>query len=63
MILREKISGKVESGLNYALLLHDSGIYPAFLTISHGVLFLAAGLDGRILIRDVGKLFAFLGIF
>lgn len=38
MILREKISGKVESGLCYALLFHDSGIYPVFLTISHGVL-------------------------
>lgn len=39
MILREKISGKVESGLYYALLFHDSGIYPVFLTISHGYLF------------------------
>lgn len=39
MILREKISGKVELGLNYALLFHDSGIYPVFLTISHGDLF------------------------
>lgn len=39
MILREKISGKVESGLHYALLFHDSGIYPVFLTISHGYLF------------------------
>lgn len=38
MILREKISGKVELGLCYALLFHDSGIYPVFLTISHGVL-------------------------
>lgn len=63
MILREKISGKVELGLHYALLFYDSGITPVFLTISHGVLFRAVGLDGRILIRDVGKLFAFLGIF
>ena len=39
MILREKISGKVELGLSYALLFHDSGIYPVFLTISHGYLF------------------------
>lgn len=38
MILREKISGKVESGLYYALLFHDSGIYPVFLTILHVVL-------------------------
>lgn len=63
MILREKISGKVESDLNYALLLRVSGIYPVILTISYGVLFRAAGLDDRILIRDVGKLFALLGIF
>lgn len=33
MILREKISGKVELGLYYALLFHDSGIYPVFLLI------------------------------
>lgn len=39
MILREKISGKVELGLNYALLFRDSGIYPVFLTISHGDMF------------------------
>ena len=39
MILREKISGKVELGLYYALLFHDSGIYPVFLTILHGDLF------------------------
>lgn len=39
MILREKISGKVESGSDYALLFHDSGIYPVFLTILHGYLF------------------------
>ena len=39
MILREKISGKVELGLNYALLFPDSGIYPVILTISHGDLF------------------------
>ena len=38
MILREKISGKVELGLNYALLFHDSGIYPVFLLIPHAVL-------------------------
>lgn len=38
MILREKISGKVELGLSYALLFHDSGIYPVFLTILHVVL-------------------------
>lgn len=39
MILREKISGKVESGLYYALLFHDSGIHPVILTIFHGDLF------------------------
>lgn len=39
MILREKISGKVESSLYYALLFHDSGIYPVILTILHGDLF------------------------
>lgn len=44
MILRKKISGKVELGLNYALLFHDSGIYPVFLTISHGDLFQGAVL-------------------
>nr|DAJ63083.1 MAG TPA: hypothetical protein [Caudoviricetes sp.] len=44
MILREKISGKVELGLHYALLFHDSGIYPVFLTISHGDLFQEAVL-------------------
>lgn len=38
MILREKISGKVELGLNYTLLFHDSGIYPVFLLIPHAVL-------------------------
>ena len=38
MILREKISGKVESGSDYALLFHDSGIIPVFLTILHVVL-------------------------
>ena len=30
---------KVELGLHYALLFHDSGIYPVLLTISHGDLF------------------------
>lgn len=44
MILREKISGKVELGLYYALLFHNSGIYPVFLTISHGDLFQVAVL-------------------
>lgn len=39
MILREKIPGKVESGLHYALLFHYSCICPVFLTISHGDLF------------------------
>lgn len=39
MILREKISGKVKLGLYYVLLFHDSGIYPVFLTISHGDMF------------------------
>lgn len=39
MILREKISVKVESGLDYALLLRYSDIYPVILSISHGYLF------------------------
>lgn len=38
MILREKISGKVELGLRYALLFHNSGICPVFLLIPHVVL-------------------------
>ena len=38
MILCEKISGKVELSLYYALLFHDSGIYPVFLLIKHVVL-------------------------
>ena len=39
MILREKISGKVDLGIDYVLLFHDSGIYPVILTISNGYLF------------------------
>ena len=38
MILREKISGKVELSLYYALLFHCSGIFPVFLLIPHAVL-------------------------
>lgn len=38
MILREKISGKVELSLYYALLFHGSGICPVFLLIPHAVL-------------------------
>ena len=38
MILREKISGKVELGLCYVLLFHNSDIYPVFLLILHVVL-------------------------
>lgn len=34
---------KVELGLHYALLFHDSGIYPVFLTILHGNLFYVEG--------------------
>ena len=45
MISREKISGKVESGLDYALLLRDSDIYPVILTISHGYLFQTVVLE------------------
>ena len=56
MILREKISGKVELGLHYALLFHYSGIYPVILTISHGDLFQEMAFD-------VGQLFVFMGIF
>ena len=38
MVLREKISGKVELSLYYALLFHCSGICPVFLLIPHEVL-------------------------
>ena len=50
MILREKISGKVELGLNYALLFRDSGIYPVFLPISHVDLFQEMAF-GEVIIR------------
>ena len=36
---------KVELNLSYALLLHDSGIYPVILTISHGYLFQTVVLE------------------
>ena len=45
MILREKISGKVDLGIDYVLLFHDSGIYPVILTISHGYLFQTVVLE------------------
>ena len=51
MILREKTSGKVELGLYYALLFHDSGIHPVILTILHGYLFQEVVLEGGIIIR------------
>lgn len=51
MISREKISGKVESSLVYALLFRDSGMYPVVLTISHGDLFQAVALERGIIIR------------
>ena len=47
MILREKISGKVELGLHYALLFHDSSIYPVFLPISHVVLLQAMAFQPK----------------
>ena len=47
MILREKISGKVELGLYYALLFHDSGIYPVFLLIPHVVLLLTRAFQPK----------------
>lgn len=47
MILHEKISGKVESGLYYALLFHDSGIYPVFLLIQHVLLLQARVLQPK----------------
>lgn len=56
MILREKISGKVELGFNYALLFHDSGIYPVILTISHGDLF-------QWMVLEQGRLFVLMGLF
>ena len=49
MILREKISGKVEPGLHHVLLFHDSGIYPVFLPISHGDLFQEMVFGGAII--------------
>ena len=45
MISHEKISGKVELDSDYTLLLHDSGIYPVILTISHGYLFRTVVLE------------------
>ena len=45
MISREKISGKDELGLNYALLLRDLDTYPVILTITHGYLFQTVPLD------------------
>lgn len=45
MILREKISGKVDLGIGYVLLLRDSGICPVILTISHGYLFQTVVLE------------------
>lgn len=54
MILREKTSGKVELGLYYALLFHDSGIHPVILTILHGYLFQEVVLEG-IIIRVNGS--------
>lgn len=51
MILREKTSGKVELGLYYTLLFHDSGIHPVILTILHGYLFQEVVLEGGIIIR------------
>lgn len=47
MILHEKISGKVELGLHYALLFHDSGIYPVFLLIQHVLLLQARVLQPK----------------
>lgn len=47
MILREKISGKVELSLYYALLFHDSGIYPVFLLIPHVVLLQARAFQPK----------------
>ena len=47
MILHEKISGKVESGLYYALLFHDSGVHPTFLLILHVVLLQARAFQPK----------------
>lgn len=47
MILREKISGKVELGLRYALLFHNSGICPVFLLIPHVVLLQARAFQPK----------------
>ena len=47
MILREKISGKVELSLSYALLFHDSGIYSVFLLIPHVVLLQARAFQPK----------------
>ena len=47
MILHEKISGKVELGLYYALLFHDSGVHPTFLLILHVVLLQARAFQPK----------------
>ena len=47
MILREKISGKVELSLYYALLFHCSGICPVFLLIPHVVLLQARAFQPK----------------
>ena len=47
MILREKISGKVELSLYYVLLFHNSGIYPVFLLITHVVLLQARAFQPK----------------
>ena len=47
MILREKISGKVELGLHYALLFHCLGICPVFLLITHVVLLQARAFQPK----------------
>lgn len=52
MILREKTSGKVELGLYYALLFHDSGIHPVILTICMDICFNRWFLDWTIIRVD-----------
>lgn len=55
MILREKISGKVELGLNYALLFHDSGIYPRVFDHFAWRYVSIDGFGGGIIIRVQGS--------
>ena len=55
MISREKISGKVELGLNYELLLRDSDIYPRDFDHFSWIFVSDSGFGGGIIIRVEGS--------